>query len=117
VPGLYATESAMNELADQLRSTRCSCASSTSPRSTNRWAFRFRHATCWNVFQVGSENFRLVEAHAGVGSMKRDGLTLGGAWPGCSWIAARFPAEASVELRDDATARVACGTPGHRTGT
>ena len=29
---------------------------------------------------------------------------------GCAWIAARFPAEANVQLRDDGTARVACGT-------
>src|SRR4029450_8600633 len=29
---------------------------------------------------------------------------------GCSWHAARFPAEASVQFRDDGTARIACGT-------
>jgi xanthine dehydrogenase YagR molybdenum-binding subunit len=36
---------------------------------------------------------------------------------GCAWIAARFPAEASVELRDDGTARVACATQDIGTGT
>jgi xanthine dehydrogenase YagR molybdenum-binding subunit len=36
---------------------------------------------------------------------------------GCSWIAARFPAEASVQLRDDGTARVACATQDIGTGT
>jgi xanthine dehydrogenase YagR molybdenum-binding subunit len=49
--------------------------------------------------------------------MKRDGLTLGWGMAGCSWIAARFPAEASVQLRDDGTARVACATQDIGTGT
>jgi len=36
---------------------------------------------------------------------------------GCAWIAGRFDAEASVELRDDGTARVACATQDIGTGT
>jgi xanthine dehydrogenase YagR molybdenum-binding subunit len=36
---------------------------------------------------------------------------------GAAWIAARFPAEASIELRDDGTTRVACGTQDIGTGT
>ena len=42
----------------------------------------------------------------GVGSMTRDGLTLGWGMAGAAWIAARFPAEASVQLHDDGSARV-----------
>ena len=49
--------------------------------------------------------------------MKRDGLTLGWGMANCTWIAARFPAEASVHLRDDGTVRVACGTQDIGTGT
>src|SRR5260370_16354223 len=49
--------------------------------------------------------------------MKRDGLTLGWGMAGCSWVAARFSAEASVQLRDDGTARVACATQDIGTGT
>ena len=49
--------------------------------------------------------------------MKRDGLILGWGMAGCSWIAARFAAEASVQLRDDGTARVACATQDIGTGT
>jgi xanthine dehydrogenase YagR molybdenum-binding subunit len=36
---------------------------------------------------------------------------------GCSWIAGRFASEASVELRDDGTVRVACATQDIGTGT
>ena len=46
--------------------------------------------------------------------MKRDGLTLGWGMAGCTWIAARFRCRGAVELRDDGTARVACGHAGHR---
>jgi len=49
--------------------------------------------------------------------MKRDGLTLGWGVGGAAWIAARFPADASVQLRDDGTVRVACGTQDIGTGT
>jgi xanthine dehydrogenase YagR molybdenum-binding subunit len=42
--------------------------------------------------------------------MKKDGLTLGWGVATCAWLAARSEAEASVELRQDGTARVACGT-------
>src|SRR5438876_6115103 len=49
--------------------------------------------------------------------MKRDGLTLGWGMAGAAWIAARFPAEASVQLRDDGTARVASATQDIGTGT
>src|SRR3989440_8938701 len=49
--------------------------------------------------------------------MKRDGLTLGWGMASCAWIAARFAAEATVQLRDDGTARVACGTQDIGTGT
>ena len=49
--------------------------------------------------------------------MKHDGLTLGWGMAGCTWFSARFPAEASVHLRDDGTVRVACGTQDIGTGT
>jgi len=42
--------------------------------------------------------------------MKRDELTLGWGVAACSWLAARSETEASVEMRQDGTARVACGT-------
>ena len=49
--------------------------------------------------------------------MKRDGLTLGWGMAGCAWIGERFAAEASIQLRDDGSARVACATQDIGTGT
>jgi xanthine dehydrogenase YagR molybdenum-binding subunit len=42
--------------------------------------------------------------------MKRDGLTLGWGVAACSWLAARTETTATVELRQNGTARVACAT-------
>src|SRR5258708_2020410 len=44
------------------------------------------------------------------------GCLLGNLWLQ-TWIAARFPSEATVQLRDDGTVRVACGTQDIGTGT
>jgi xanthine dehydrogenase YagR molybdenum-binding subunit len=49
--------------------------------------------------------------------MKKDGLILGWGVAGCSWIAERMGSEATVELRGDGTARVACATQDIGTGT
>jgi xanthine dehydrogenase YagR molybdenum-binding subunit len=49
--------------------------------------------------------------------MKHGGLRLGWGMAACSWVAARFSAEASVDLRADGTARVACATQDIGTGT
>ena len=49
--------------------------------------------------------------------MKQDGLTLGWGVACCSWIAERFPAEATIDLKSDGTARISCGTQDIGTGT
>src|SRR5258708_27802878 len=48
--------------------------------------------------------------------MKRDGLTLGWGMAACSWQAMRFACAATVELRNDGTARVSCATQDIGTG-
>jgi xanthine dehydrogenase YagR molybdenum-binding subunit len=49
--------------------------------------------------------------------MQQDGVILGWGMAECSWPAGRFAAEASVQLRDDGTVRVACATQDIGTGT
>src|SRR5207302_9219064 len=77
--------------------------------------FSSRHLL--ECFELGAEKFGWSKRNPEVGSMKRDGLTLGWGMAGCTWIAARFPAEANVQLRDDGTVRVASGTQDIGTGT
>jgi xanthine dehydrogenase YagR molybdenum-binding subunit len=66
---------------------------------------------------VGAEKFGWSRRTPQVGSMKKDGLTLGWGVAGCSWIAERMGTEAGVDLRDDGTARVSCATQDIGTGT
>jgi xanthine dehydrogenase YagR molybdenum-binding subunit len=117
VPGLYATESAMNELAGQLKIDPVRLRVINEPRIDEGLGIPFSSRHLLECFELGAEKFAWARRTPEVGSMKRDGLTLGWGMAGCSWFAARFPAEASVQLFDDGTARVACGTQDIGTGT
>jgi xanthine dehydrogenase YagR molybdenum-binding subunit len=117
VPGLYATESAMNELAAQLKIDPVGLRVINEPKIDEGLGIPFSSRHLLECFALGAERFGWSTRTPEVGSMKRDGLTLGWGMAGCSWHAARFPAEASVQLREDGTARVACGTQDIGTGT
>src|SRR5438477_639786 len=117
VPGLYATESAMNELADQLKIDPVKLRVINEPKIDESMGVPFSSRHLLECFELGAEKFGWSKRTPEVGSMKRDGLTLGWGMAGCSWIAARFDAQASVQLRDDGTARVASATQDIGTGT
>ena len=117
VPGLYATESAMNELADQLKIDPVRLRVINEPKIDESLGIPFSSRHLLECFELGAEKFGWSKRTPEVGSMKRDGSTLGWGMAGCSWIAARFAAEANVQLRDDGTARVASATQDIGTGT
>jgi xanthine dehydrogenase YagR molybdenum-binding subunit len=117
VPGLYATESAMNELADQLKIDPVQLRILNEPKIDEARDIPFSSRHLLECFQLGAEKFGWSRRTPAIGAMKRDGLTVGWGMAGCTWVAARFPAAASVQLRDDGTARVASGTQDIGTGT
>jgi len=117
VPGLYATESAMNELADQLKIDPVRLRVVNEPKIDESLGIPFSSRHLLECFELGAEKFGWSKRSPEVGSMQRDGLILGWGMAGCAWIAARFPADANVQLRNDGTARVACGTQDIGTGT
>jgi xanthine dehydrogenase YagR molybdenum-binding subunit len=117
VPGLYATESAMNELADLLKIDPMRLRILNEPKIDEGLGLPFSSRHLLECFELGAEKFGWSRRTPEVGSMKRDGLTFGWGMAGCSWIAGRFPAEANIELRDDGTVRVACATQDIGTGT
>jgi xanthine dehydrogenase YagR molybdenum-binding subunit len=117
VPGLYATESALNELADQLRIDPVRLRVLNEPKIDEGLGLPFSSRHLLECFELGAQKFGWAKRTPEVGSMKRDGLTLGWGMAGCSWLAGRFAAAASVHLRDDGTARVACATQDIGTGT
>jgi xanthine dehydrogenase YagR molybdenum-binding subunit len=117
VPGLYATESAMNELAHQLKIDPVKLRIMNEPKIDESLGVPFSSRHLVECFELGGQKFGWSKRTPAVGSMKRDGLTLGWGMAGCSWIAARFPAAANVQLRDDGTCRVASATQDIGTGT
>ena len=117
VPGLYATESAMNELADALKIDPVRLRVINEPKIDESLGIPFSSRHLLECFELGAEKFGWSKRSPEVGSMQRDGLILGWGMAGCAWIAARFPADANVQLRNDGTARVACGTQDIGTGT
>jgi xanthine dehydrogenase YagR molybdenum-binding subunit len=117
VPGLYATESAMNELADQLKMDSVQLRVLNEPKIDESLGVPFSSRHYLECLQLGAEKFGWSKRNPEIGSMKRDGLTLGWGMAGAAWVAARFPAAATIELHDDGTTRVACGTQDIGTGT
>src|SRR5207237_5958643 len=115
--GLYATESTMNELADQLKIDPVKLRVINEPQIDEGLGIPFSSRHYLECLELGGEKFGWSKRTPEAGSMKRDGLTLGWGMAGCTWMAARFPAEATIQLRDDGTVRVACGTQDIGTGT
>ena len=117
VPGLYATESAMNEMAGKLKIDPVKFRLLNEPRIDESINLPFSSRHYVECLNLGSEKFGWSKRNPAVGSMKRDGLTLGWGVAGAAWIAGRFAAEANLQLRDDGTVRIACATQDIGTGT
>ncbi len=117
IPGLFATESAYDELAIELGMDPVELRLRNEPARDQSLNLPFSSRHLADCLTVGAEKFGWSRRSAAIGSM-RDGRTVFG-WgvSGCSWIAARFAAEARVELHADGTARVAIGTQDIGTGT
>ncbi|MFM0322724.1 xanthine dehydrogenase family protein molybdopterin-binding subunit [Caballeronia glebae] len=117
VPGLFALESAMDELALALKIDPVELRLRNEPEVDESSGLPFSSRHFVECLKTGAEKFGWAKRTPEVGSMKRDGLTLGWGMGACSWPGLRFSAEATVDLRADGTARVACGTQDIGTGT
>jgi xanthine dehydrogenase YagR molybdenum-binding subunit len=117
VPGLYATESAMNEMAERLKMDPVQFRILNEPKLDESLKLPFSSRHFVECLNLGAEKFGWSKRNPVVGSMKRDGLTLGWGMAGAAWIAGTFAAEANLQLLDDGTVRVACATQDIGTGT
>jgi len=117
VPGLYAIESAMNELAHQLKIDPVKVRIINEPKIDESLGVPFSSRHIVECYELGAQKFGWSQRTPGIGSMKREGLTLGWGMAACSWVAARFPAAANLQMRDDGTCRIACATQDIGTGT
>ncbi|HYS68540.1 MAG TPA: xanthine dehydrogenase family protein molybdopterin-binding subunit [Paraburkholderia sp.] len=117
VPGLFALESAMDELACKLNLDPVALRIENEPGVDESTGLPFSSRHLVECLRTGADRFGWNQRTPGIGSMKRDGLTLGWGVAACSWPGVRFSAEATVDLRADGTARVVCGTQDIGTGT
>ena len=118
VPGLYALESGMNELADELNMDPMQLRllnDADKDESNKNIPFSSRHLR--ECYEVGAKKFGWEKRTAGIGSMKRDGKILGWGLAGASWVAMRLPCTASVEFCANGRLCVRSATQDIGTGT
>jgi len=117
VPGLYALESAMNELADELKMDplKLRLINDAEKDESKNIPFSSRHFR--ECLEVGAKKFGWDRRTAGIGSMRHDGKILGWGLAGASWVALRLPCTAAVELHANGRVSVRCGTQDIGTGT
>ena len=117
VPGLFALESAMDELAIKLNQDPVAfrLAHDTLIDEEKNKPFSSRHLK--ECLQVGSEKFGWAKRTPAVGSMRKGDLILGWGVACASWGAGRGPSEATVALRADGRVRASSGTQDIGTGT
>ena len=106
VPGLFATESAYDELAIELGIDPVQLRLHNEPERDQSLDVPFSSRHYAECLTVGSQKFGWSQRSPAVGSMRKGDVTLGWGMSGCSWIAGRFAAEARVELHADGSARV-----------
>jgi xanthine dehydrogenase YagR molybdenum-binding subunit len=117
VPGLFALEAAMNELADELKMDplKLRTLNDAAKDEDKNLPFSSRHFR--ECFEVGAKKFGWEKRTPGVGSMRRDGKVLGWGLAGASWVALSLPCTATVEFQSDGRVSARCGTQDIGTGT
>ena len=116
VPGLYGLESAMNELACELKMDPLQLRLLNDPEKdeSNNMPFSSRHLK--ECLETGAKKFGWEKRTAGVGSMRREGKILGWGLGCASWIAMRLPTTATVEFCANGRLCVRCATQDIGTG-
>ncbi len=118
VPGLFAVESAMDELAVALHMDPVQLRLHNEPEvdESNDLPFSSRHMK--ECLTAGARTFGWDRRNPAIGSMRSDdGTVLGWGMAGCSWMAKRLPAQVAVELNADNSAKVVSATQDIGTGT
>lgn len=116
-PGMWALESAMDELAAGLAidpvELRRRNLSSRDEENDVPWSSHH----LGECIQVATDRFGWKRRDARPGSMKEGREIIGWGFAAASWPAMRKPATVRVELRADGSARVLCATQDIGTGT
>ncbi len=117
VPGLYALESAMDELAIHLKVDPLQLRLINEPEKDESTGNPFSSRHMKECLTLGADKFGWSKRNPQVGSMRQGNLILGWGMSSCSWVASRQPCTATVQINDDGTVRVSCATQDIGTGT
>ena len=117
VPGLYALESAINELAVKLKMDPLELRLKNDAERDEGKNLPFSSRHLKECYLTGAEKIGWKQRTPEVGSMRRNGKIIGMGMGGASWSAARVPCTATVELCQNGRVCVRCGTQDIGTGT
>jgi xanthine dehydrogenase YagR molybdenum-binding subunit len=117
VPGLFAVESAMDELAIALKMDPVELRLRNEPKIDEKENLPFSSRHLKECLTRGASEFGWDKRNPAIGAMRKDGMIVGWGMAGCTWIAERFPAQVSIQLNADGSVRVTSGTQDIGTGT
>jgi xanthine dehydrogenase YagR molybdenum-binding subunit len=116
-PGLYALESAMDELAIKLEmdpvALRLKNIAMIEQDTGKAWSSNHLH----ECLEVGAQKFGWARRNPKPGSMQDGDELIGWGVAACSWPADRMPCSARVQIKADGTIRAGCATQDIGTGT
>jgi xanthine dehydrogenase YagR molybdenum-binding subunit len=117
VPGLFALESAIDELAIKLKMDPVELRIKNDAERDEGKNLPFSSRHLKECYEMGAEKIGWKQRTPEVGSMRRNGKIIGWGVGGASWAAARIPCTASVELCPNGRVCVRCATQDIGTGT
>jgi xanthine dehydrogenase YagR molybdenum-binding subunit len=117
-PGLYALESAMDEMAEAIDMDPLEFRKANYTERDESMDLPFSSVHLMEAFDQGAEKFGWSKRNPEIGSMRSDdGLVVGWGMAACNWEALKQACDARVSLRADGTAFASCATQDIGTGT
>lgn len=117
VPGLYALESGMDELALALDMCPLQLRLVNEPLIDESMGAPFSTRHMKECLTVGAERFGWNKRSKAAGSMRDGDEIIGWGLACASWMAKRIPAEAAIRISQDGRVRLSCATQDLGTGT
>lgn len=117
VPGLFALESAMDELAIKLNMDPVELRLKNDAKIDEGTGLPFSSRHLRECLTTGAERIGWKQRTPGVGSMRRDGKIIGMGVAVASWSSSREHCTAAVDMKPDGRLAVRCATQDIGTGT
>lgn len=116
-PGLFALESAIDELAERCRIDPLAFRQLNFAEQNEQEKLPWSSNHLREALAQGAERFGWAARKPGIGSMRDGHEVIGYGMAQCNWDAFRTPAQARVVLKADGYAQVFCGAQDIGTGT